>query len=77
MDPMYNAIEIKVGFHLDGCRIDKTASPTNRYTKWEILPGRGWCNPQPVSFDSLPQEGWIPMDRFDWGYPIMTWQGGL
>ena len=66
MDPMYNARKIKVGFHLDGYRIDKTTSPINWYTKWEILLGRGWCNPQPVSFESLPQEGWIPVDRFNW-----------
>jgi hypothetical protein len=62
----FNATEIEVGFHPDGYRIDKSASPMNRYTRWEILPGRQWRNPQPVCFDSLPQEGWLKKDKFDW-----------
>jgi len=38
----------------------------NRYTKWDILQGNHWCNPKPVCFDSLPQNGWIAKDKFDW-----------
>ena len=66
MDLVLNAKDVTVGFHQDGYRIDKTATPMNRYTKWRILPGRGWCNPKPVCFDSMPQQGWIAKDKFDW-----------
>ena len=66
MDPVLNATEVVVGFHPDGYRIDKTTSAMNRYTKWEILKGNHWCNPRPVCFDSLPPEGWIARDKFDW-----------
>ena len=66
MEQTFNAEQITVGFHLDGYRIDKTAAPTNLYTKWQILPGNRWCNPEPVCFDSLPQRGWIAKDKFDW-----------
>ena len=65
MDPALNAKDVVVGFHPDGYRIDKTASPMNRYTKWDIKESH-WCNPQPVCFDSLPQDGWIAKDKFDW-----------
>ncbi len=67
----FEATEIDVGFHLDGYRIDKTASPMNRYTKWEILAGNRWAHPTPVCFHSLPQEGWIKKDRFDWSEDSM------
>ena len=66
MDAMLEAKEVTVGFHPDGYRIDKTASPMNRYTKWDVLPGHRWCNPRAVCFDSLPQDGWFKKDRFDW-----------
>ncbi len=66
MDQTFDATKIKVGFHPAGYRIDKTASAMNRYTKWNVAPGKGWCDPKPVCFDSLPQEGWIKIDRFDW-----------
>jgi hypothetical protein len=66
MDQTFNATEITIGFHPDGYRIDKTASPMNRYTKWDILSGNCWCNPKAVCFDSLPQNGWIARDKFDW-----------
>ena len=46
-DPVLDARDVTVGFHPDGYRIDKTASPMNRYTKWDILQGNRWCNPQP------------------------------
>jgi hypothetical protein len=32
MDQAFKATEITIGFHQDGYRIDKTASPMNRYT---------------------------------------------
>jgi len=66
MDQTLDAREVNVGFHPDGYRIDKTTSPMNRYTKWDILPGNHWGNPEPVCFDSLPQQGWFAKDRFDW-----------
>jgi len=72
MDPMLKASEVVVGFHPAGYRIDRTASPMNRYTKWQIVDGRGWCNPEPVCFDSLPQDGWIVKDKFDWNQVDMT-----
>jgi hypothetical protein len=66
LDQAFKATEITVGFHPNGYRIDKTASPMDRYTKWDILPGNRWCNPKAVCFDSLPQNGWIVKDKFDW-----------
>ena len=66
MEQTLDAREVRVGFHPDGYRIDKTASAMNRYTKWQTKPGNRWCNPEPVCFDSLPQQGWFAMDRFDW-----------
>ncbi len=69
MDLMLNATDVTVGFHPNGYRIDKTASPMNRYTKWEILPGNKWRNPEPICFDTLPKEGWFAQDRFDWNKP--------
>ena len=66
MDQTFKAKEIAVGFHPDGYRIDKSASPMNRYTKWNISQGNHWCNPKAVCFDSLPQNGWIAKDKFDW-----------
>ncbi len=66
MDQTFDATKIEVGFHPAGYRIDKTASAMNRYTKWNVAPGKGWCDPKPVCFDSLPQKGWFKADRFDW-----------
>ncbi len=66
MDQMLRAREVIVGFHPDGYRIDKTATPMNRYTKWQILSGNQWHNAKPICFDSLPQQGWFAKDRFDW-----------
>jgi hypothetical protein len=60
----YKANEIEIGFHPAGFRIDKTTSPMNRYTKWDISADEHWFNPKPVCFDSLPQEGWIKVDSF-------------
>ena len=66
MEQTFNPAEIRVGFHPDGYRIDKTTSAMNRYTKWDIVQANHWCNPKPVCFDSLPQKGWIAKDKFDW-----------
>jgi len=54
MEQTFSAEEIDVGFHPDGYRTDKTASPMNWYTKWKMLPGNKWCGPEPVCFDVLP-----------------------
>jgi len=66
MEQTLDAREVRVGFHPDGYRIDKTASAMNRYTKWQTKPGDRWRNPEPVCFDSLPQQGWLAIDKFDW-----------
>ena len=66
VDQIFKVTEIEIGFHPAGYRIDKTASAMNRYTKWEILQSNHWCNPKPVCFDSLPEQGWIKKDKFDW-----------
>lgn len=66
MGTVLDAKDVVVGFHPSGYRIDLTASAMNRYTKWQIIHGRGWCNPTPVCFDSLPQQGWIAKDKFEW-----------
>jgi len=66
MENTYEAEQIEVGYHPDGYRIDKTASPMNRYTKWTISSDGKWSNPKPVCFDSIPQEGWLKTERFEW-----------
>ena len=66
MDQIFNVTEIEIGYHPDGYRIDKSASPMNRYTKWDISQDDHWGNPKPVCFDSLPVQGWIKKDKFDW-----------
>ena len=66
MDSLLEAKDVIVGFHPDGYRIDKTTTPMNRYTKWQILSANHWRNPKAVCFGSLPQQGWIPKDKFDW-----------
>ena len=68
------AKDIVIGFHPSGYRIDKTASPMNRYTKWEIQQGNHWCNPRSVCFNSLPPAGWIATDRFDWDNIGSVWE---
>ena len=65
MNIILGAKDVVVGFHPDGYRIDKTGSPMNRYTKWKIIDEKQWCNPKPVCFDSLPENGWIKIDKFD------------
>lgn len=66
MDQKFDAVQINIGFHPDGYRIDKTASAIDRYTKWEILQEKIWQNPKPVCFDSMPPHGWIKKDKFNW-----------
>jgi len=66
MEPTFKATEINVGFHPDGYRIDKTASPMNLYTKWQISDDGKWRRPEPVDFDALPKDGWFEAKRFDW-----------
>ena len=65
MCALLEACDVIVGFHPDGYRIDKGTSALNRYTQWEIKAGH-WCNPKPVCFHSLPDDGWTAVDKFDW-----------
>lgn len=58
MEHTFNASDIQRGFHAEGYRIDKTGSPMEYYTKWQITPEGKWINPMPTCFDSMPQEGW-------------------
>lgn len=62
MDDTFKASDVKKGFHPDGYRIDKTVSPLDFYTKWEITPEGTWTNPKAVSFHSMPQEGWHKLE---------------
>lgn len=57
---------ITIGSHPDGYRIDKTAAPMNRYTKWIFDADGNWTNPEPVCFHLLPQTGWQTETAFDW-----------
>ena len=66
MNTTLNAIDITIGFHPDGYRIDKTAAPMNRYTQWEIRSDGCWQTPKAVSFHALPATGWRTVDGFDW-----------
>lgn len=60
------AAEVTVGFHPNGYRIDKNASPMNRYTKWTIDATGEWTDPEPVCFHSMPETGWWKCDHFGW-----------
>ena len=62
----YKAEEVKTGYQSEGYRIDKTASPMNWYTQWEINSNGKWTNPKPVCFHVLPEDGWITVEKFDW-----------
>jgi len=70
MEQTFKATEINVGFHPDGYRIDKTASPMNLYTKWHIFEDGRWHSPEPVDFDALPEDGWLKSKRFDWNQQV-------
>jgi hypothetical protein len=66
IEQTFKAVEIDIGFHPDGYRIDKTASAMNLYTKWQISDDGQWYNCKPVDFDVLPPEGWLKCEGFDW-----------
>jgi len=66
MEQTFKAAEIKIGFHPDGYRIDKTASPMKLYTKWQISENGKWHSPKPVDFDALPEDGWFKAEELDW-----------
>ncbi len=63
------ANEVEIAYHPQGFRIDKTATPLYRYTCWDITAAGDWENPTPVCFHSLPAQGWIKVDCFDWKEP--------
>ena len=60
------AIDIEMGYHPNGFRIDKTTTPMNRYTQWMILDDGAWADPRPVCFHALPKEGWVVVTHLDW-----------
>ena len=66
MEQTFHIVQIGVGFHPDGYRIDKISSPIGPYTKWEISSGGQWCNPEPVHIEELPLNGWFKVDKFNW-----------
>ena len=66
MQQTFEAREVDIGYHPEGYRIDRTASPMNRYTRWRITPDGHWVDPEPVCFDSMPQDGWLKAEGFEW-----------
>jgi hypothetical protein len=66
VEQTFEARNIHVGYHPQGYRIDRTASPMNRYTRWRIAPDGRWGSPEPVCFDSMPRDGWLKAELFDW-----------
>jgi len=66
MEQTFEAREVDIGYHPEGYRIDRTASPMNRYTRWRIRSDGHWIDPEPVCFDSMPQEGWLKAEGFNW-----------
>jgi hypothetical protein len=70
MEQTFKATEIKVGFHPDGYRIDKTASPMSLYTKWQVSDDGRWHSPEPVDFDALPEDGWFKTKGFNWNQKL-------
>ena len=66
MAKTYKASEIETGYHPEGYRIDRTASPMNFYTRWQISEDGVWHSPKPVDFDVFPEDGWIKAGSFDW-----------
>jgi len=65
MRQTFKSNEIEIGYHPLGYRIDKTTSPMNRYTRWEIDKDGNWHNVIPVCFDSMPEEGWIKHENLE------------
>lgn len=72
MAQTFRAAEIEIGHHPDGYRIDKTAAPMNRYTRWRVSPDGRWSDPAPVCFHELPGEGWAKVAAFDWKNNMQT-----
>jgi len=70
MKETYKVKEIDTGFHPAGFKIDKTASPMNLYTKWQISDNGRWHSPEPVDFDALPEDGWFKAEGFDWNQEV-------
>ena len=66
MTEKYRVNDIEKGWHPDGYRIDKTASPIYFYTHWDVDDQGQWRNCRPVDFDVFPRDGWIRCDGFDW-----------
>ncbi len=66
MTKTFKAEEIEIGYNPEGFRIDRTASPLNRYTRWVLTPEGRWIEPKPVCFDSLPEDGWVKAEGFEW-----------
>ncbi len=66
MTKTYRVSDIYTGYHPDGFRIDKTASPMNLYTRWRINEDGRWHGCEPVDFDMLPESGWIKCEGFNW-----------
>ena len=66
MEKTHKATETEIGFHYKGYRIDKTASPMDIYTKWNVNINGRWTDPKPVCFDSLPIDGWRKAKSFKW-----------
>lgn len=58
--------EVVVGYHPSGFRIDKTAPPMNMYTQWTVTSSGCWVNPKAVCFHTLPSDGWVKVEKFDW-----------
>ncbi|MBN1759280.1 MAG: hypothetical protein JW863_13220 [Chitinispirillaceae bacterium] len=63
MQQTFKANDIEIGYHPSGYRIDKAASPMDRYTRWEIDPAGNWHKSVPVCFDSMPKDGWFKTDN--------------
>lgn len=59
----YLASEIDTGYNPLGFKIDKGADPLNRYTQFKIDEHGKWINGKPVCFHSIPQEGWIRIEK--------------
>jgi len=59
MPQTFKTSEINIGYHPSGFKIDKTASPLDRYTRWDIDENGMWHNKKPVCFHELPGQGWI------------------
>ena len=66
MEQTFHIERITIGFHPEGYKIDRIASPIGPYTRWKVEAGCVWYNPKPVLFEELPLDGWIKTDEFDW-----------